>query len=91
VDTQRTQYKKLQKTVTEQGKPFDVGVGVEVNDDRSSKQGDCGTIIGMEDSCSISPKSLAGRLTEDRIRRLQELGFVWSMRDGWQKVRVGSR
>lgn len=30
-------------------------------------------------------KPLVGRLTEDRIRRLNELGFVWSLRDDWTK------
>ena len=33
----------------------------------------------------MSPKPLVGRLTDDRIRRLQDLGFVWSLRDDWQK------
>lgn len=26
-----------------------------------------------------------GRLTDDRIRRLEEVGFVWSLRDDWKK------
>ncbi|EEC44448.1 predicted protein, partial [Phaeodactylum tricornutum CCAP 1055/1] len=26
-----------------------------------------------------------GRLTDDRIHRLEELGFIWSLRDDWQK------
>lgn len=30
-------------------------------------------------------KPIVGRLTEDRIRRLNELGFVWSLRDDWTK------
>ena len=30
-------------------------------------------------------KPVVGRLTEDRIRRLNELGFVWSLRDDWTK------
>ena len=34
---------------------------------------------------AMSPKPLVGRLTDDRIRRLQSLGFVWSLRDDWQK------
>jgi hypothetical protein len=33
----------------------------------------------------MSPKPLIGRLTDGRIRRLQNLGFVWSLRDDWQK------
>lgn len=28
-------------------------------------------------------KPLVGRLTDDRIRRLEELGFRWSLRDDW--------
>jgi hypothetical protein len=30
-------------------------------------------------------KPVIGRLTEDRIRRLNDLGFVWSLRDDWTK------
>lgn len=30
-------------------------------------------------------KAGGGRLTEERIRRLEDLGFVWSLRDDWQK------
>jgi hypothetical protein len=30
-------------------------------------------------------KPIVGRLTDDRIRRLEELGFVWSLRDDWMK------
>ena len=30
-------------------------------------------------------KPVVGRLTEDRIRRLNDLGFVWSLRDDWTK------
>lgn len=26
-----------------------------------------------------------GRLNEDRMSRLESLGFVWSLRDDWQK------
>ncbi len=33
----------------------------------------------------ISPKPVIGRLTDDRIRRLEGLGFVWSLRDDWAK------
>ena len=34
---------------------------------------------------NILRKPLVGRLTDDRIRRLEELGFIWSLRDDWQK------
>ena len=30
-------------------------------------------------------KPIVGRLTDDRIRRLEDLGFVWSLRDDWDK------
>lgn len=30
-------------------------------------------------------KPAGGRLTDERIRRLEDLGFVWSLRDDWQK------
>lgn len=32
-----------------------------------------------------APKTTVGRLTEERIRRLDELGFAWSLRDDWNK------
>jgi hypothetical protein len=35
-----------------------------------------------EDSWLNNP--VVGRLTDERIRRLDELGFVWSVRDDWQ-------
>eukprot|EP00540_Astrosyne_radiata_P009245 CAMPEP_0116864648 /NCGR_PEP_ID=MMETSP0418-20121206/24942_1 /TAXON_ID=1158023 /ORGANISM="Astrosyne radiata, Strain 13vi08-1A" /LENGTH=74 /DNA_ID=CAMNT_0004499899 /DNA_START=142 /DNA_END=363 /DNA_ORIENTATION=+ len=34
---------------------------------------------------AASRKPVVGRLTDDRIRRLEGLGFVWSLRDDWQK------
>lgn len=33
----------------------------------------------------VARKPVVGRLTDDRIRRLEDLGFVWSLRDDWQK------
>jgi hypothetical protein len=83
VDTQRVQYKKLQKKLAEQGKPHDARVALEVEDVVASKPDDCAA--ALEGNAS---KPLVGRLTEERIRRLQELGFVWSLRDDWQKVRA---
>jgi hypothetical protein len=29
-------------------------------------------------------KPVIGRLTGERIRRLEDIGFVWSIRDDWQ-------
>ena len=44
---------------------------------------------GIEDGSagvpSLSEKPIVGRLTNDRIRRLEALGFVWSLRDDWQR------
>ena len=66
VDTQRVQYKKLQKIIASKQ--------TGITEDRESPipAGDVG-------------KPLVGRLTNDRIQRLEDLGFVWSLRDDWQK------
>ena len=34
---------------------------------------------------SGTQRPIVGRLTDDRISRLDKLGFVWSLRDDWQK------
>jgi len=34
---------------------------------------------------SMSEKPIVGRLTNDRIQRLEALGFVWGLRDDWQR------
>ena len=34
---------------------------------------------------SFVPIKAPGRLTADRMERLESLGFVWSLRDDWQK------
>jgi len=36
-------------------------------------------------TAKTTAKPAVGRLTDDRIRRLEELGFVWSLRDDWMK------
>lgn len=36
-------------------------------------------------SASETATPLVGRLTQERIHRLQNLGFVWSLRDDWAK------
>jgi len=47
--------------------------------------------MAMDDNASVGSTSsstgtpLVGRLTQDRINRLQALGFVWSLRDDWAK------
>ena len=40
---------------------------------------------GQGDPSTQTKPVVVGRLTEDRIQRLQRLGFVWSLRDDWQK------
>lgn len=44
---------------------------------------------GSEESVDLDipapGKPVIGRLTDDRIHRLEELGFIWSLRDDWQK------
>ncbi len=42
-------------------------------------EGDAGVANG------ISGGKGGGRLTDERIRRLEDIGFVWSLRDDWQK------
>ena len=66
VDTQRVQYKKLQKILASQQPGNAEGRGSPIPADDSGKP-------------------LVGRLTNDRIQRLESLGFVWSLRDDWQK------
>lgn len=38
-----------------------------------------------KESPSNTGTPLVGRLTQERIQRLQNLGFVWSLRDDWAK------
>jgi len=71
VDTQRVQYKKMKKKLASQGLEYDGPAPLEEE--------------VVEETPAISPKPLVGRLTDDRIRRLEGLGFVWSLRDDWQK------
>lgn len=71
VDTQRVQYKKMRKKLDKEGMDYVPPVPVENTED---EQPDAST-----------RKPIVGRLTDDRIRRLEGLGFVWSLRDDWQK------
>lgn len=79
VDTQRVQFKKMKKKLEEQGITYE---GPE--DAKQAKYED-----EDDNSTSSNPsqdsKPVVGRLTDDRIRRLENLGFVWSLRDDWQK------
>lgn len=80
VDTQRVQFKKLKKKLASQGKNYEEGEeqGQEVLVEEIPLQLEVAP-------GGMSPKPLVGRLTDDRIQRLQNLGFVWSLRDDWQK------
>jgi len=70
VDTQRVQYKKMIKHLAKQG--------IDWNGPGPAK-------IDGSDSNTGASKPVVGRLTDDRIRRLEDIGFVWSLRDDWQK------
>jgi len=71
VDTQRVQYKKLQKMLAERGKE---------DSDNADRDGE------KRLELIVSKKPLiVGRLTNNRIQRLEQLGFVWTLRDDWQK------
>ena len=84
VDTQRVQYKKMLKKIAQlqhQKQCVQDGQGNQntVVDDNGS--------IGStgKESPSNTWTPLVGRLTQERIQRLQNLGFVWSLRDDWAK------
>ena len=70
------QYKKIKKALAEQNKQVD-----------GDKPGEANALeFSGGTATSISALKLAmGRLTQERIRRLDELGFVWSLRDDWNK------
>lgn len=76
VDTQRVQYKKLQKKIAQlqHQKQMEASGQMAVDDNAS---------VGSTGSTTGTP--LVGRLTQERINRLQGLGFVWSLRDDWAK------
>eukprot|EP00550_Attheya_septentrionalis_P004429 CAMPEP_0198283158 /NCGR_PEP_ID=MMETSP1449-20131203/2828_1 /TAXON_ID=420275 /ORGANISM="Attheya septentrionalis, Strain CCMP2084" /LENGTH=1129 /DNA_ID=CAMNT_0043979683 /DNA_START=92 /DNA_END=3481 /DNA_ORIENTATION=+ len=80
VDTQRVQYKKLKRHLEKNG--------LSLNQDMHVKQPDDEGGTSADGSPEISPpagKPLVGRLTDDRINRLESVGFVWSLRDDWTK------
>lgn len=69
-DTQRSAYKKLKK----------LGEEPKVHEGSSSKQE-----VPLEADPTQHDKPIVGRLTGERIRRLESLGFVWSLRDDWNQ------
>lgn len=70
VDTQRVQYKKMQKKLGKGGMNRITNASAEFSEDHE-----------LDGSAR---KPLVGRLTDERICRLESLGFVWSLRDDWQ-------
>jgi Helicase associated domain len=85
VDTQRVQFKKLKKMLALRGRTPEDG-NQSSYEDVTDDEANHGLENGLEDAASsMVIKPLVGRLTDDRIKRLQELGFVWSLRDDWVK------
>ena len=101
VDTQRVQYKKLKKKLALQGKDAEEASTASGNDEDEPGIVEVLTVengtpaiadtktakpaAAASGTLTMSPKPLVGRLTDERIRRLHNLGFVWSLRDDWQK------
>lgn len=89
----------MQKKLAAQGEPHNASVatdGVSVSrtsiDQGNGSDGGSDAKLpatgGKGDDSNPTPlRPLVGRLTDERIRRLEEIGFVWSLRDDWQKVR----
>jgi Helicase associated domain len=76
VDTQRVQYKKMKKKLASQGVEYEGPTDTQEDDEGTEE---------CEEGTGASGKPVVGRLTNDRIRRLENLGFMWSLRDDWQK------
>ncbi len=84
MDTQRVQYKKLLKKIAQnqhQKQSVDEGK----NDHNATMDDNASIGSTGKDSSSNVGTPLVGRLTQERIQRLQNLGFVWSLRDDWAK------
>ena len=74
VDTQRVQRKRMLKLGMQGGA---------LGSKTPEKGGD--ESVSSEAAGTFSQKPVVGRLTDERIARLDNLGFVWSLRDDWQK------
>lgn len=86
VDTQRVQFKKLAK-LSSQGKSPDENIAVDHDSETHGQSNGGGFGTASANGTSSAPnKPLVGRLTDERIRRLENIGFVFSLRDDWQKV-----
>jgi hypothetical protein len=62
----RVQYKKMKKRLAEQGLAYEGPSPAEAQDEGAKS--------------SLTAKPIVGRLTDDRIHRLESIGFVWSLR-----------
>lgn len=69
-DTQRVAYKKMKRKLAEVGTD---STTLASGTDRESRYAEL-----------HSERTVTGRLTDERIRRLEDIGFVWSVRDDWQ-------
>jgi hypothetical protein len=86
VDTQRVQFKKMKKKLEENGITYEGPEDAkEAKYDDDADEGSLSSTNGTNQGQSMNAKPVVGRLTDDRIRRLENLGFVWSLRDDWQK------
>jgi hypothetical protein len=86
VDTQRVQHRKLAKIKAEAQEPLPMpGAASRSSSDASASSGANGGVDAVAAAVAEAPKSTTGRLTEERIRRLEDIGFVWSLRDDWNK------
>jgi hypothetical protein len=86
VDTQRVQFKKMKKKLEEHGITYEGPEDAkEAKYDDDADEGSLSSTNGTNQAQSMNAKPVVGRLTDDRIRRLENLGFVWSLRDDWQK------
>ena len=86
VDTQRVQFKKMKKKLEEHGITYEGPEDAkEAKYDDDADEGSLSSTNGTNQAQSMNAKPVVGRLTDDRIRRLENLSFVWSLRDDWQK------
>jgi hypothetical protein len=87
VDTQRVQFKKMKKKLEEHGITYEGPEDAKEAkyDDDDADDASLSSTNGTNQGQSMNAKPVVGRLTDDRIRRLENLGFVWSLRDDWQK------
>jgi Helicase associated domain len=79
VDTQRVQYKRTRNVSS----PTSLDSSLHDSADESADDIESESARGTPKS-STTMRATTG-LTEDRIQRLEQLGFVWSVREDWKK------